>query len=154
MTISEIMTADAQCIDPDTTLTDAAKRLRDLDVGALPVCENDRVVGMITDRDLAVRGMAEECSPDMTTVRDIMTSGIVYAYDDQDVEAAAQIMERRQIRRLPIMNRSKRLVGIVSLGDIAEECAEPALCGRALKGISHPPSDDSEFVRPQPENLV
>ena len=137
MKISEIMTVDARCADPDVSLATAAGMMRDLDVGALPICEGDNLVGMITDRDLVVRALAEARDPESTTVRDIMSPEIVHAFDDQDVEEVARLMEIKQIRRLPVLNRNKRLVGIVSLGDMATE-ASTQLSGEALKEISQP----------------
>ena len=137
MKISEIMTVDARCADPDVSLATAAGMMRDLDVGALPICEGDNLVGMITDRDLIVRALAEARDPESTTVRDIMSPEIVHAFDDQDVEEVARLMEIKQIRRLPVLNRNKRLVGIVSLGDMATE-ASTQLSGEALKEISQP----------------
>lgn len=136
MLIARIMSTDVRCIEPDTTLFDAARLMRDLDVGSLPICEDDRLVGIVTDRDLAVRGMAEDCVPHETPVRDIMTAGLVFAYDDQDVDSAARLMEEYQVRRLPVLDHDRRLVGIVSLGDLAAECREPSLSARTLRGVS------------------
>lgn len=135
--IHEVMTPHAKCIGPDSTLVEAANQMLELDVGALPICENDRLAGMITDRDLALRGVAESRDPKSTTVRSIMSPGIIYIFEDQDVEEAARLMEVKKIRRLPVLNREKRLVGIVSLGDLAVE-AGTALSGEALQEISRP----------------
>jgi CBS domain-containing protein len=137
MKISDVMTPHAKCIGPDLTLTHAANQMRELDVGSLPICENDRLVGIVTDRDLALRGITEARDPRSVTIREVMSPGIVYIYDDQDVEEAARLMEVKQIRRLPVLNRDKRLVGIVSLGDLAVE-AGMVLSGEALKEISRP----------------
>jgi CBS domain-containing protein len=151
MNISQIMTADAQCIDSHASLTEAAERLRDLDIGALPVCEDDRVIGMLTDRDIAVRGVAGHCPPDDTLVRDVMSEGIVFAFDDQDVREAAQIMRDRQIRRLPVLDRRNRLVGMLSLGDMAVGHLPADACGATLQGICQPPAEGAEYgIRPQP----
>lgn len=138
MEISKIMSLEVQCISPDATLLDAARILRDRDIGSLPVCEDDRLVGIVTDRDITVRGIADECPPDRTSVRDIMTAGIIYVYADQDVAAAASLMEEKQIRRLPVLSRQQRVVGIVALGDIALDDQVADLGGRALHGISAP----------------
>jgi CBS domain-containing protein len=135
MKTSEIMTADAQCVGPDVSLAVAAGMMRDLNVGSLPVCDHDRVTGVITDRDITVRAVAEGRDPEGTPVRAVMSSEIAYAFEDQDVEDVARIMEVKQIRRLPVLSREKRLVGIVSLGDLAVE-AGTALSGEALKEIS------------------
>jgi CBS domain-containing protein len=137
MKIRDVMTPHAKCIGPESTLVDAARQMRELDVGSLPICENDRLAGMITDRDLALRGMAEGLDPHLTPIRAVMSPGIVYIFEDQDVEEAARLMEVRKIRRLPVLNRDKRLVGIVSLGDLAVE-AGTAISGEALKEISQP----------------
>jgi CBS domain-containing protein len=112
--------------------------MRDLDVGSLPVCDNDRLAGIVTDRDIAVRGVANGRDPEKTHVREVMTPGIVYVFDDEDTQRAARVMEEHQIRRLPVLNRAKRLVGIISLGDIAVR-ASAVLSGDALQAVSEPP---------------
>jgi CBS domain-containing protein len=137
MKTSEIMTADARCVGPDVSLAVAAGMMRDLNVGSLPVCDHDRVTGVITDRDITIRAVAEGRDPEGTPVRAVMSPEIAYAFEEQDVEDAARIMEVKQIRRLPVLSREKRLVGIISLGDIAVE-AGTALSGEALKEISQP----------------
>ncbi len=139
MKILEIMTRDPELIDPDSSIRDAAKRMRDENIGALPVGENDRLIGMVTDRDIAVRGVAEDRTPESTTVRDVMSQKIFYCFEDDDVEDAARCMADNQVRRLPILNRDKRLTGIVALADIAqsgEECETIA-----LEGVSEPSSE-------------
>jgi CBS domain-containing protein len=135
--VRDIMTSGARCIAPDTTLTEAAKLMGELDVGALPVCHDDRLAGMVTDRDIAVRAVAQGRDPGKTTVRETMTEGIVFIYEDNDVEEAARLFEAKRIRRLPVLNREKRLVGIVSLGDLAVN-AGAGLGGEALKEVSEP----------------
>ena len=135
MKISDVMTPQPECIKPDASLADAARMMRELEVGALPVCENDRLTGMITDRDLVIRGLAEARDPVSTKVRTIMSSELVSTFDDQDVEVAARLMEVKQVRRLTVLNREKKLVGIVSLGDLAVDVGM-ALSGEALKEIS------------------
>lgn len=137
MKIREIMTPDVQCVGPGESLADAAALMRQLDVGALPVCEEEQVIGMITDRDMAIRAVAEGRDPNATSVRDIMTEGVVFVFDDQDLGAAVRTMEKHQIRRAPVMSRDKRLVGILSLGDIAVD-ASPALSAEALREVSQP----------------
>jgi CBS domain-containing protein len=139
MRISEIMTRDPELIEPNATIRDAAKRMKNEDIGALPIGENDRLIGMVTDRDIAVRAVAEERDPASTTVRDVMSEKIYYCFDDDDIEEVARCMADNQVRRLPILNRDKRLVGIVSLADIAqtgEECEKTA-----LEGVSEPSSE-------------
>jgi CBS domain-containing protein len=137
MKVHEIMTAHARCVGPENTLVEAAGLMRELDVGALPVCEEERVTGIVTDRDMALRAIADGRDPNVTIVRDVMSAGVVHVFADQDVEEAARMMEERQIRRLPVLNREKRLVGMVSLGDIAIS-SNPAFSGMALRDVSEP----------------
>jgi CBS domain-containing protein len=132
------MTKKAECTNPDATLQDAAGRMRDLDVGSLPVCDKDRLVGMVTDRDITVRSVAEGHDPRSDHVRDVMTQGITYVFEDQDVREAAELMREKQVRRLPVLNRDKRLVGIVSLGDLAVQTGDDKLSGNTLEGVSEP----------------
>lgn len=136
MKIQDIMSMDVCCVSPDTSLSEAAKLMKELDVGALPVCANDRLTGMLTDRDIVVRGLARSRDPREATARDAMTPEVVYIYDDQAPEEAARLLQARQIRRLPVLNREKRMVGIVSLGDLAVKSG-PTLGGAALEEISH-----------------
>jgi CBS domain-containing protein len=135
MKISELMTPDVELVKPGDTLHTAAKMMADLDTGALPVGENDRLVGMITDRDITVRAVAEGRDPEKTMVRDAMSSGIRFCFEDEDSEDVARKMGQWRVRRLPVLNKDKRLVGIVSLGDLAIGGAEDE--GKeALKQIS------------------
>ena len=129
------MTPYVRCVQSDVTLVEAAVVMRDMDVGALPICEGGRLVGMLTDRDIALRAVAECRDPRWTMVKDVMSPGVVYIYADQEVEDAAELMERKQVRRLPVLNREKRLVGIVSLGDVAINTSNE-LSGEALRGVS------------------
>ncbi|HEU0260000.1 MAG TPA: CBS domain-containing protein [Burkholderiales bacterium] len=112
------MTREVRVANPTQTIRDVAKIMAEIDAGAVPVGENDRLVGMITDRDIAIRAVAEGKGPD-TPVRDIMSKDIKYCYDDEDLEHVAENMGDLQVRRLPVVNRDKRLVGIVALGDVA-----------------------------------
>ena len=137
MKVREIMTSNVRCIGLDTSLKEAATLMSMLDVGALPICDHDRLAGMLTDRDIALKGVARGCNPEKTTARDAMTEGIVFVYDDQDVGEAACLFEAKQIRRLPVLNHQKRMVGIVSLGDLAVNAGE-GLGGEALKEVSQP----------------
>jgi len=137
MKVHDIMTSNVRCIGPDTSLREAAKLMGELDLGALPICDNDRLAGMLTDRDIALKGVAHGCDPEKTTARDAMSEGIVFIYEDQDVGEAARLFETKQIRRLPVLNREKRLVGIISLGDLAVNASE-GLGGEALKEVSQP----------------
>ena len=135
--IKEIMSRDVQVISPDATIAEAAKCMRDGDFGMMPVGENDRMIGAISDRDIAVRGLAEGRDAS-AKVRDVMSEGIHWAFEDDPVERAAQIMSEHQIRRLPIVNRDKRLVGIVALGDLAVQESKADAAGEALSEISEP----------------
>lgn len=135
MQVRDVMTRDVELVSPDTPIKDAAMKMRDVDTGFLPVGENDRLVGTITDRDIAIRAVAEGKDPSATTVRDAMSEHLVYCYDDQPTEECAALMGERQIRRLPILNRDKRLVGVVSLGDLAK-AGEEDVVGHAVEEIS------------------
>lgn len=137
MKVSEAMTPEVMIADPNQAICDAAKMMADLDAGVLPVGENDRLVGMITDRDIAVRAIAEGRGPD-TQVRDVMTSDIKYCFDDQSIDEVTRNMGDLQVRRLPVVNRDKRLVGILSLGDLAVENQWADEAGEALSQISQP----------------
>ncbi|MBB4478023.1 MULTISPECIES: CBS domain-containing protein [Rhizobium] len=134
MKVSNCMTTDVQITDPEHTLRDVASMMGRLDAGVLPVGENDRLVGMITDRDIAIRGVAEGKGPD-AKVRDVMSTDVKYCFDDEDIEDVLHNMGDLQVRRLPVLNRSKRLVGIISLGDLAMK-GETMETGKALSDIS------------------
>jgi CBS domain-containing protein len=136
MQIRNVMSHDVQIIAPDQTLRDTAAIMRRLDAGVLPVGEKDKLVGMITDRDIAIRGIAEGKGPD-AKIRDVMSQEVKYCFEDEDVDHVAQNMAELQVRRLPVVNRDKRLVGIVSLGDLATQGSLPKTA-RALHGISQP----------------
>lgn len=138
MHIRDIMTDNVEVVDPNATLQKAAQMMKDLDVGSLPVCDGEKLLGIITDRDITIRATAEGKNPTDTAVCDTMSSGISYCFDDQPVSEAAQMMEERQIRRLPILNRQKRLVGIVSLGDLAVDGGNRQVAGEAITKISQP----------------
>lgn len=138
MLVQEVMTRHAECTRPNASLQDVASRMQELNVGSLPVCDNDRLVGMITDRDITVRSVAEGHDPESDHVADVMTPGITFCFEDQDVEEAAHLMNEKQIRRLPVLNREKRLVGILSLGDIAVQAGDDELVGETVEGVSEP----------------
>jgi CBS domain-containing protein len=135
--LKDLMSRDVKVISPDMTIGEAAKKMRDGDFGMMPVGENDRMIGTISDRDIAIRAVAEGKDAG-TKVRDVMTEGIAWAYEDDSVEKAAAIMSKRQVRRLPVVNRDKRLVGIVALGDFAVESSEIKPAAEALAEISRP----------------
>jgi CBS domain-containing protein len=135
MNVSEVMSVDVFVASPDLTLRDAARSMADLDTGVLPVGEEDKLMGVVTDRDIVIRGVAEERDPNSTTLRDVMSVGVCYCFDDEDVRDVADQMAELQVRRLPVLNRDKRLVGIVSLGDLSQR-ADTSLTGEALQGVS------------------
>lgn len=138
MRIKEVITPEPLCISPDATLMEAAEDMKAMDVGILLICENDRVVGAITDRDITVRAVAKGCDPRTTRVSEVMSGEIIYCLDEHDVEDVAEIMEKGRIRRLPVLNQDKRLVGIITLGDIAARANENKIAGRVLSRISTP----------------
>lgn len=138
MKVADLMSHGVECTRPDASLQQAAEQMKSLDIGSLPVCHQERLVGMVTDRDIVVRSVCEGHDPEIDHVEDVMTSELVYCFEDQDIAEAAQLMKERQIRRLPVLDRAKRLVGIVSLGDLAVESAGEALAEEALEGISEP----------------
>jgi CBS domain-containing protein len=140
MQCKEIMTRNVECVGPETTLETAAQRMRDLDVGPLPVCDHDKLAGVVTDRDIAIRGVAAGCDVHTTKVSDVMTKGVDFCFEDDDLEEAERIMQERQIRRLLVLNRDKRLVGIVSLGDLATKTPREQQVGETVGRISQPRS--------------
>lgn len=136
--IADVMTHRPQVVRPDASLTEAAAMMRRLDVGALPVCDGSRLVGMITDRDIAIRAAADGRDPHTTLVRDVMSPEITWAVDTDPVEEAARIMREHQIRRLPVVDERHNLVGIVSLGDLAVDIESDQLSGETLERVSEP----------------
>ena len=138
MKVNEVITHDPQVIRPETALIEAAKKMKSLDIGMLPVCDGDRLVGVITDRDITVRGVAQGYDPKTARVQEVMTPEVIYCFDDEDVKEAAKKMEEKQVRRLPVLNREKRLVGIVSLGDLAVRTGKEKLAGEVLERVSEP----------------
>lgn len=147
MKVSEAMTRDVRVASPDQTIQEAARTMAELDTGVLPVGENDRLVGMITDRDITVRAVAAGKGP-QTSVREAMTPDVRYCFDDEDTDQVARTMADSQVRRLPVLNRDKRLVGILSLGDIAVMQGGRA-AGEALAGISEPGGEHSQTGGPR-----
>jgi CBS domain-containing protein len=141
MQVSEAMSREVRLANPGQTIRDAAKIMAEIDAGAVPVSENDRLVGMITDRDIAVRAVAGGKGPD-TPVREVMSKEVKYCFEDEDLEHVAKNMADLRVRRLPVVNRDKRLVGIVALGDLAE--AQESTAGKAVKGVSRPGGPHSQ----------
>lgn len=140
MQVKSVMTRGAECVRPDDSLQQAARKMKNLDVGPLPVCgDNDRLVGMLMDRDIVVWAVAEGIDTRSARVRDAMTEGINYCFEGDDVTEAARLMRERQIRRLVVLNEDKHLVGIVSLGDLAVETGGDAeVAGKTLEEVSQP----------------
>lgn len=138
MRVADAMTRDVRIAAPDQSLMDAARMMADTDCGALPVGENDRLVGMITDRDIVVRAVAQG-KTDATKIRDIMSPEIKYCFEDEDVDEVAHNLGDQQIRRLPVLSRDKRLVGIISLGDLSS-ATKPDTAAETLSQISEPAS--------------
>ena len=142
MKISACMTTDVKIATPDESLRDAASMMAELDAGVLPVADGDKLVGMITDRDIAIRGIAAGKGPD-AKVREVMTTEVKYCFDHEDVADVLRNMGDIQVRRLPVLNSAKRLVGIVSLGDLATNGAA-VMAGNALNEISQPGGEHSQ----------
>ena len=136
MKVSEVMTREVQTVRPDQAVKEAASFMLSADAGSIPVTEGDRLIGMITDRDIAVRGIAKGYGPD-TPVRELMTDDLVIARIDDDVEEVASRMSQAQVRRLPVVDRDERLCGIVSLADLSRE-ADDDCAVEALEGVSQP----------------
>lgn len=136
------MTRDVRLASPDQTIGEAAMIMAEIDAGALPVGDGDRLVGMLTDRDIAVRAVAQGRGPD-TRVRDVMSSEIKYCYNDDDVDEVIENMGDIKVRRLVVLNRDKRMVGIVSLGDLAKD-GPTAQTAAALNQICRPGGDHSQ----------
>jgi CBS domain-containing protein len=145
MKVKDAMSRDVQVASPTQSIRDAAKIMAKIDSGVLPVGENDRLVGMITDRDIAIRAVAEGKAP-TTKVRDIMSDEVLYCFDDQDLDEVAQNMSNTKVRRLPVVNREKRLVGIISLGDVARN-EDAGTTGHTISHISEPGGEHSQAPR-------
>ena len=136
--IKDVMTPQAEVISPDATTEDAAALMKTLDIGVLPVCDEEGLVGILTDRDLVVRVLAATRDPKAMLVGEAMTPSVVYCFDDDDLEHAASVMAGQQIRRLPVLNKNRKMVGIVSVGDIAVNTQDHQLTGKVLEDVSQP----------------
>ena len=141
MKVSEVMTEDVTWVGPDTKIPDIAKRMRAEDIGSVPIAENDRLIGMVTDRDIVVRAVADGGNVEMISARQVMSPHVLYCYEDESIEHVLKNMGDKQVRRLPVMNREKRLVGLVSLGDLSRAAEKRA--GNALREISEPTGADA-----------
>jgi CBS domain-containing protein len=136
MRVSDAMTRDVKIVTPGQTIREVAKLMKEIDAGAMPVGENDRLVGMITDRDIAIRAVAAGKGPD-TPVRDVMSPEVQYCFEDEDLAHVAENMGEIKVHRLPVVNREKRLVGIVALSDLART-EDKKTVAKAVKGVSQP----------------
>jgi CBS domain-containing protein len=137
--VREVMHPNASWIEPDTPLAAVAAQMDQEDIGALPVGENDRLIGMITDRDIAIRAFADNSDPLKRTARDVMSQPIIFCTANEDLDDAVRIMERKQVRRLPVIDENRRMIGMLSLGDVAAR-APASLAGETLRAVSahHP----------------
>ena len=142
MKVCDAMSRDVQVASPQQSIRDAARMMAKIDAGVLPVGENDRLVGVITDRDIAIRAVAEGKAP-TTKVGDVMSHEVLYCFDDQDLEDIAQNMAEMKVRRLPVVNRDKRLVGIISIGDLALR-EDARTTGQTVSEISEPGGEHSQ----------
>ncbi|EKD70058.1 MAG: CBS protein [uncultured bacterium] len=137
MFAKDIMSKKPEFLPPSATLKQAADQMRTHDYGFIPVGENDRIVGAVTDRDVIIRAIAEGKDPNKTTLRDVMTKGIHYCFETDSLDKVAQQMEEFQIRRLVVLNKDKRMTGIISLGDIATKSNDAKLCSELTDAVSH-----------------
>jgi len=136
--IKDVMTPQAEVLSPDATTEEAASAMKTLDIGVLPVCDEEGLVGILTDRDLVVRVLAATRDPKAMLVGEAMTPSVVYCFEDDEVEHAAAIMAGQQIRRLPVLDKNRKLVGIVSVGDIALQSQDHQMTGKVLEDVSQP----------------
>lgn len=138
MKVRDILTRNPEVIHPEAMICEAAQKMKAQDIGMLPVCDGERLVGSLTDRDLTIRAIAEGSDPLKTRVREVMTGKVCYCLEEDSVEKAAQIMEDRQIRRLPVLNKNKRLVGIISVGDLAVRTRDERLLEEVMEHVCEP----------------
>ena len=137
MLVKDIMSRKPEFLPPTASLKQAADQMYTHDYGFIPIGENDRLTGIVTDRDIAIRAVAKGKDPNKTTLKDIMTEGVAYCFESDHIEKAAQLMQKQQIRRLVVLNEKKRLTGIISLGDIATKGKNVKLCGELTDAVSH-----------------
>ncbi len=138
MQVKDVMTRNVDTVNPNDTLEETAERMKNLNVGSMPVTEDGRVIGIVTDRDITVRATAEGYDASRTRVRDVMSHNVTSVHTDDDVQQAATMMRDQQVRRLPVLDQNQRLVGIVSLGDLATDMPSEQKSGETLKGVSKP----------------
>jgi CBS domain-containing protein len=147
MKLSEIMTREVQILQPDDTLSFAAQKMRDHDIGFLPVCDGDTLMGVLSDRDIAIRALSDGMDIKVMLGRDLMTTPAIYCFDDQDVTEAAKVMGENQIRRLVILGReNERVVGVISLGDLVRKGITD-LSGQVLQRVSEPENQNQESAK-------
>ena len=135
MKVKDMMHKGVECVSPDTAINSIAKKMLALDVGAIPIAQDGKLVGMITDRDIAIRCVADNADTSKVKAKDVMTQGVVYCRDNEDVEDAVRIMEGKQIRRLPVLNEAMQMVGMVSLGDVSHAVPRD-ITGEVTKAVS------------------
>lgn len=135
MKVRDAMHQGCEWMSPETRVSELARMMRQNDIGAIPIGENDKLIGMVTDRDICCKGLADGMSVESLTARDVMTTGIVWCHDDDDLEAAADMMESRQIRRLPVIDANRRMVGMLSLGDVSH-AASPHVTAEVARAVS------------------
>ncbi len=135
MKVKKMMHKGVEWVSPDTTVTALAKKMQQSDIGAIPVGEDDRLIGMVTDRDITVRGVVSGKDLAKLTARDVMTAGVIYCRDTETVDEAARIMESKQVRRLPVIDANKRMVGMISLGDVSH-AASKKIAAEVTKAVS------------------
>jgi CBS domain-containing protein len=147
MKVHDIMSPKVKVARPNESLQCAARAMRSLNVGALPVCDGQKLVGVVTDRDITIRAVADGIDPKDTPVREAMSPDVIYCFEDQDAHEVERIMQINQIRRLPVLDREKHLVGILSLGDLATKTHESQLIGETLEKVSesHPSRDQASM---------
>jgi len=142
MKVSDVMTKNIKVIPHNATVRDAAKLMKDIDTGFVPVIDSENVIGVITDRDIVLRSAAEGHNPNETKVEEVMTREFFFLYEDEDVTEAAKVMSEQQVRRLPVVNRQEELVGVVSLGDLSVDVNNDKMSGKTLEDISRPAKPD------------
>lgn len=136
MQVNEIMTTDVQCVDPETTVEEASRLMLENDIGTVLVCEDDQLLGIVTDRDIVLRSVADGQEPGSFPVRHVMSDRLYFCYGEEEVDQAAFRMKHKQVRRLPVLDNDRRLIGIISLGDIALGMSNESLIGETLEGVS------------------
>lgn len=145
--IADVMTRGVRTLSPHDSVISAAQAMEEMDVGVIPVCDGDHLVGMITDRDIVLRAVAHNCANEQTTLGHVMTAEPCWCYEDQSVDDVIEAMRGAQLRRMPVVDRSQQLVGIISLGDLAVK-ADEAKAGEALEQISEPAAPARQAPRP------